>query len=86
MHPVRCFPLTEPDIWISLVDARGREVAVLPELNALSVAQRTMIDSALGEREFVPSITAIERIVVTPAHGQWHVITDRGKTCFSLGH
>jgi len=86
VHPVRCFPLTEPDIWISLVDARGREVAVLPELNALSVAQRTMIDSALGEREFVPSITAIERIVVTPAHGQWHVITDRGKTCFSLGH
>jgi ATP-binding cassette, subfamily B, bacterial len=86
VHPVRCFPLTEPDVWVSLLDERGREVAILPELNALRAGQRAKIDLALGEREFVPSITAIERIVVTPAHGQWHVITDRGKTCFLLGH
>jgi ATP-binding cassette subfamily B protein len=86
VHPVRCFPLTEPDVWISLVDQRGYEAAVVPDLNLLPEGPRAMISAALDEREFVPNITAIEKIVVTPTHGQWYVATDRGKTSFGLGH
>jgi ABC-type multidrug transport system ATPase subunit len=86
VHPVRCFPLTDPAVWISLVDERGREVTTVPELGSLPREQRSMIEAALDEREFVPAVTAIERIVVTPAHAQWHIATDRGRTCFALGH
>jgi hypothetical protein len=86
VHPVRCFPLTDPCVWVSLVDERGREAAVIPDLGALGEGERTMIEAALDAREFIPRITAIERIIVTPTHGQWYVDTDRGKTSFGLGH
>jgi ATP-binding cassette, subfamily B, bacterial len=86
VHPVRCFPLTEPGEWIALVDERGREVAMIPSLESLTTTQRELINAALNAREFVPIITAIDRIVVLPSHGQWHVSTNRGATRFTLGH
>lgn len=86
VHPVRCFPLTDPRAWISLVDERGREITTIPDLGELAAAQRTLIETALDEREFVPAVTAIDRILVTPANALWHVRTNRGQTRFALGH
>lgn len=86
VHPVRCFPLTDPEAWVSLLDERGREVTMIPELSALTHEHQLLIETALEEREFVPALLRIDRIVVTPSHAQWHVVTDRGPTNFSLGH
>ncbi|MFM7604090.1 MAG: DUF1854 domain-containing protein [Prosthecobacter sp.] len=84
LRPVRLFPLTEPQYWISLVDEQGREVASIEALDTLDAEQRSLVEEALAKRDFVPvvkHITAIER--VTDGH-DWHVDTDRGPTVFHI--
>lgn len=84
LRPVRLFPLTEPQHWVSLVDEKGREVASIEDLTTLDAEQRGAIESALKRRDFVPvvrRITAIKR--ATDGH-DWHVETDRGPTVFRL--
>ncbi len=86
VHPVRCFPLTEPNEWISLLDTKGCEVAMVRALTNLEPARRNLIEDVLRRREFLPVITRIYRIDVESADSQWHISTDRGDTRFSLGH
>ncbi len=86
VHPVRCFPLTEPLSWISLVNTKIREVAIVKSLPNLDESRRRLVEDALRVREFLPIITGIHRINVESAHSEWHVATDRGDTQFSLGH
>lgn len=86
VYPVRSFPLTLPQHWVSLVDAKGREIAIIESLDALDGARRELIESALRVREFLPVITEIHRINVESAHSEWAVSTNRGDTKFTLGH
>jgi len=86
VHPVRCFPLTEPLKWIALVDDKGGEFALIESLDGLEQGQRACIETALREREFLPVITGIHGISVEPAHSVWQISTDRGETQFALGH
>ena len=82
--PVRSFPISEPDHWISICDSNGRELAVVQDLNTLSPAVRTILEQDLAKREFVP---LIRRIVSMPADSEpteWEVETDRGRTSFEL--
>lgn len=84
IEPVRCFPLSDPDQMVALIDAEGREIMTLPNLNSLSPAAREMVESELSAREFVP---VIERVIST-SHPfppcVWRVATDRGETQFQL--
>ncbi len=86
VHPVRCYPLTEPQEWIALIDAKGGEVAIIESLPALDVTRRSLVESALQAREFLPVITGINRISVESAHSEWNISTNRGETQFTLGH
>lgn len=82
--PVRSFPISEPDHWISICDSNGRELAVVQDLNTLSPAVRTILEQDLAKREFVP---LIRRIVSVPSDSEpteWEVETDRGRTRFEL--
>ncbi len=86
VHPVRCFPLTNPSQFIALVDDKGGEFALVDALDKLPEAQREFVELALREREFLPTITSIHRISVESAHSVWQISTDRGHTEFALGH
>ena len=83
-RPVRLFPFTEPNGWISIVSAEGRELGLVEQLADLPAAQQKTLRDALAGREFVPVIRSIDK-VTRAAHGYlWAVTTDRGPTVFQI--
>ena len=84
VEPIRAFPISEPEHWISLCDPNGREVAQVRDLNELPTEQRELLRSELTRREFVPVIQRIESISSLAEPCEWFVETDRGLTSFVL--
>ncbi len=84
VEPIRAFPISEPDHWISLCDPNGREVAKVQDLNDLPLEQRQLLQAELTRREFVPVIRHIVSISSLAEPCEWHVETDRGPTSFVL--
>jgi hypothetical protein len=84
VKPVRAFPLSAPDLWISICDNAGHEVLSLESLDGIDPDQRTMIEAELADREFVP---VISRVLNTPPETEpstWNVETDRGTVTFDV--
>jgi hypothetical protein len=82
--PIRAFPISDPEHWVSLCDGEGREIECIPDLSALTKEVRDLLTQALGWREFVP---VIRRVVKVSSHlepAEWEVETDRGSTRFVL--
>ncbi len=82
--PVRAFPIAAPGEGISLVGPDGHEVAWIARLDALSEAQRQMLEEELGRREFMPEIRRIRSVSSFATPSTWTVDTDRGQTEFVL--
>ena len=82
--PVRAFPITAPDYGIALIGQHGHELAWIDQLSDLPDELRTLVESDLASREFIPEIRRIYDVssFVTPS--TWYVETDRGKTSFVL--
>jgi hypothetical protein len=81
---VRAFPIGAPQEGLSLLSAAGRELAWVERLEDLSPAQRTLIDEALADREFVPEIRRLRHVSSFSTPSTWSVDTDRGATQFVL--
>lgn len=84
--PVRLFPLSDPDHWISLVDASGSELLCLEGVEDLPPETRELLEEELEQREFLPIIRCIERVSAHDDPSEWHVLTDRGETTFLVNH
>ena len=84
VEPVRMFPITDPDRWVSLCDAAGHELVCLRTLDDLPDAMRKTVREALHRREFAPVIQRILNITIDPDGSEWEVTTDRGRTRFRL--
>lgn len=84
VEPVRGFPLTDPDRWISLCDATGRQRMIIEDLAALDPQSRQTLVEALARREFVPVVRRILSLPVDSEPTEWRVATDRGMTTFQL--
>ncbi|WP_298933354.1 DUF1854 domain-containing protein [uncultured Ramlibacter sp.] len=82
--PVRAFPLAAPEEGVSLVGTEGRELAWVPQLDALPAATRALIEQELAGREFVPTVQRIEAVSSFSTPSTWSVATDRGTTSFVL--
>ncbi len=82
--PVRCFPLTDPEHLVCLLDRRGHEFACLSDLAVLSAEARRLVLDELALREFVPVIERVVTVRVSPSRSEWHVETDRGRARFVL--
>ena len=81
--PVRAFPVTDPEHWLSICDAEGHEILCIENLAALPSDLREILDAELARREFIPIITRI--LSATPEEpSQWSVETDRGPTTFQI--
>ncbi len=76
--PVRAFPLAAPDEGISLVGNDGHERRWIASLAGLPARLRDLLQAALAESEFMPTIRQIHGVSTfsTPSH--WRVETDRG--------
>jgi hypothetical protein len=84
IEPVRAFPYSDPDHWISLVDSEGREVIGFESLAELPAETRKLLEDELSQREFVPVIKRIVRVSSDSTPCAWDVETDRGPTRFTL--
>ena len=80
--PRRCFPLSRPDGFVSLLDARGRDRLCIEHPALLDTATRQALAAALAVSEFLPHITRILRVVNEGTRLRWQVETDRGQRSF----
>jgi hypothetical protein len=84
VEPVRAFPISDPDHWVSICDAEGRELVCVEDLAKLEPALRQMLVEDLARHEFVPVIQTILGVSADADPSHWEVETDRGRTSFLL--
>ena len=84
VEPVRAFPMTDPDHWVSFCDDRGHEVLSLRSLDGLAPEVLDLLRAELDQREFIPTIRRIVRVHGESTPSDWEVETDRGPTRFTL--
>lgn len=82
VEPVRSFPLTEPERFISIVDSHAHELLCISDLAELPAETASVIRQELAEREFLPRIERIVRVKQHKDPHEWEVITDRGPAEF----
>ncbi|MGE5192720.1 MAG: DUF1854 domain-containing protein [Deltaproteobacteria bacterium] len=84
--PVRGFPFSAPATCISFCDENGHEVFFLADLARLVPPVRELLEADLARREFIPVIRKIYSVSAGAEPTDWHVLTDRGETQFTLNN
>lgn len=84
LSPVRCFPFTDPDRLIALVDPRGHELFRIDDPSTLPEASRRLLEQELARREFLPVIHQVRDVSPRSEPSTWDVVTDRGEVKFVL--
>lgn len=85
VHPVRSFPLSDPNRWVSLIDTKtGQEVVQVSDMAELPEDVRSIVLAELSERQFVPKIQRILNVTGDSPPCEWEVETSRGRTKFTL--
>jgi len=78
--PLRTFPISEPDGYISLLAEQGRELAFFDSLTSLPEQAADLMRRELACREFVPVICRIVSSTDDNDLPRWQLETDRGDT------
>ncbi|MGL4462190.1 MAG: DUF1854 domain-containing protein [Planctomycetia bacterium] len=84
VDPVRAFPLSDPNHFISLVDDDGSEIVCIADLADLAPDARWLLEAELTDREFLPIIRRIVSLVRGVEPPAWRVDTDRGPAVLEL--
>ena len=82
VEPVRTFPISDPDRFISLVDSHAHELLCISDLEDLPADIASFIRQEMADREFLPRIERIVRVKQHKDPHEWEVITDRGPVEF----
>lgn len=78
----RCFPLSEPSRFISVLGKDGKERAILDDLDRLDVGSRALANAELDRRYFTPEIERIESLKAEAGMWRFVVVTGRGESDF----
>jgi len=78
----RCFPLTDPDKYISVRDAMNREIGLVRDLSELDAESRKIVKEELERRYLVPIVKRILSVRERMGMLLWEVETDRGSRRF----
>jgi hypothetical protein len=81
---IRCFPLTLPDRYITLIGEDGNELGVVRDPALLDAESREAVESLLARRYFTPEIQRIDRLTLEASLWRWQVTTNRGSVTFYL--
>ncbi len=84
VEPVRAFPISTPDGFLSICDAEGHVLIRIDSLADLPAEVRMLIETELSRREFVPVVLCIESVFTESDPSEWRVVTDRGPTTFLM--
>ncbi len=80
VHPVRMFPVTDPDGPLSICDARCNELLSVESIQAVPPESRPIIQDELNRRMFTPVIRGIARASPVGGNLRLFIVTDRGDT------
>ena len=78
----RCFPWTEPGLFVSLRDAEDEEVALVRDAGELDASSRAALEDALAEAGFVLEVTRIHAVEEEVEIRYWRVETRQGPRSF----
>ena len=84
VRPVRAFPISSKAKYVSFLDEKGKELALLANPQDLDDGSRTAVAHALEQNYFVPKIVHIESISETWGVTHWKVDTDSGRAAFEV--
>jgi hypothetical protein len=84
VEPVRAFPVSDPDRFVSICDDSGREMHAVSDLRALAPAARAVLEAELARQEFVPIMRRVLQISIESTPVEWEVETDRGHVRFMV--
>lgn len=82
VEPIRAFPLSEPNRFISICNAAGREIVAVDDVATLPDELRKTLTTELDRREFLPVVEKIHNVTLDAEPTEWTVDTDRGPTKF----
>ena len=82
VFPMRAFPISLRERYISLRDADGEELGMIRDPDELDGESRTLLVEALSWRYFTPTIREIVSLKEKLGIVEWEVVTDRGPKRF----
>lgn len=84
LRPCRAFPLSAKADYVSFLDKKDKEKALLAHPHKLDKESRRVLDRALARMYYVARITRIDSIKETWGVSHWEVETDRGYASFEV--
>lgn len=84
LEPRRLFPVSRASSYITLLDERGAEVAIIRELSDLNKESLEVIEYSLNDYYLVPHILRILSISEKNGKIHWSVETERGFKEFDI--
>jgi len=88
--PFRCFPVTNPDEFISIREpdtkkmGRGKEIGMIRRLDQFDAGTVELINSELDKRYFMPRILKIHGVKEQFGYSYWDTDTSAGKITFIM--
>lgn len=82
VKPAWASPLTYPDSFLALLDAKGEEIVFVPDPNSLDQESLSAVREELSRRYLTATIEAVADAKSEFGVTYWHVITDRGPRDF----
>ena len=80
--PMRAFPISMRDQYISLRDMNGNELGVIKDPDKLDRESRKLLKEEIRKRYFTPVIRSIKSLRDKFGIVEWEVETDRGPKSF----
>lgn len=84
LEPRRLFPVTNPNVYITLLDEEGVEKAVIRNLADIDAAAAAVVSQSLEDYYLVPKILRIISKAEKYGTLRWTVETDRGIIAFDI--
>ena len=84
LEPRRLFPFTNTDKYITLLDEKEQEIAMIKSLDDLESESRKAIEECFFEYYMIPEIKEVLNVEDKFGALKWTVRTDRGNIEFSI--
>lgn len=84
LEPRRLFPITNTDMYITLLDSKEKEVALVRDLAELDEASATALRQCFGDFYRIPYITKLIESREKFGSLTWSVETDQGPVTFRI--
>lgn len=84
LEPRRLFPVSNPENYITLLDEKEKEKALIKSLASITKESREAIEGCFGDYYMIPQITAVLAVEDKLGTLKWKVMTDRGEVSFRI--